>query len=82
MAISNTNTPRTITKVNDGNDSFNATNVETNELVEGTLISTEVINSDLDVEGNTTQTTTINTYSDDVATRRVNGEVRAIITRG
>ena len=72
MSITNTNTSRTITKVNDGNDSFNATNVETNELVEGgELISTTT-------EGDVT----INTYSDDVHTRRVNGEVRAIITRG
>jgi len=80
MATVNNNTERTITKVNDGNDSFNAVNVETTELVEGgDLISetTETVDNGL-TEG----TITTRVYSDDVKTRKVNGEVRSIITRG
>lgn len=84
MAITNNNTERTITKVNDGNDSFNAVNVETNELVEGgDLISEtiEVIEDNSSSQGPSGQIIT-RVYSDDVKTRKVNGEVRSIITRG
>ena len=80
MATINNNTARTITKENDGNDSFNAVNVETTELVEGgDLISetTETVDNGL-----TQGTITTKVFSDDVKTRKVNGEVRSIITRG
>ena len=83
MATVNNNTERTITKVNDGNDSFNAVNVETTELVEGgDLISETTETTSGGNHGGTDGTIVTRVYSDDVTTRKVNGEVRSIITRG
>ena len=66
MAINNTNQSRTNVTVNDGLDSFSAEPVETMEIVKGTLLSTNVI----DTENG--QITEYN-YSPDVVIRKIDG---------
>ena len=67
MAINNTNSVRTNVTTNDGLDSFSAEPVETMEVIEGSLINTEVV--DLG-DGNSK---TYYTFSPDVVIRKVNG---------
>ena len=71
----NINQSRTISNQSDGQDSFSETeNIQTETFAEGTLIDTTVETTD-------NGTITTNVYSDSIARRSVNGEVRAIIIR-